>query len=524
MERHRTALAILGAALLLGFVWDATVRYIPWGVNVLVWVTAFLVAAFVVTPRERRAGMFFPAVCALIAACSLLWRDSPALAALNVITLLVMLPMLALGARGVRLADAGVAEIAVAHVVTGVQSVAGFPQLLLSDLSWSKVPSGGIRGAGVAVRGTIIALPALVIFGSLLSAADAGFAELLGNLFAFRVESVIEHLLVIGVVSAVCAGFFRSLALSGPMPRYRRPAVLGLPAAETNFALTLVNALFLLFVIMQLRYFFGAAPDALAQYARRGFFELVLVVALVVPMLLVVEWLIDKENGVRLFRTLAIAQIALVFVIAYSAYHRMRLYRDEFGLTVQRFFTTAFMIWVAVLLLWFVVTVLSGRRNRFAIGALATGVAAVVILHAVNPDRRIVETNLARAREGKRALDTRYILGLSDDAAEPILANKELFGQALWSFTGQPRTIGWRTWNVSRARAIALIEASGVERDPAYRPPRRDPRRIDARVEELPKVRHLQEQVPVTDTVDGNRQEQQRQHAEEDPRRGSGNR
>jgi hypothetical protein len=528
MERHRTAVAILAAALGLGIVWDAMLRYIPWGVNALVWVVGFVIAAFMVGLRKSGGSaaalqMGFPAIASLLAAGGLVWRDSQVLVALNVVLLVLFLPMLALAARGLRLGASGIAEIAAANVVTGVQSVAGFPQLLFSDLSWSQVPHVSTRRAGIAARGTIIALPALVVFGSLLSSADDGFSKLLADLFVFDVDEVLAHLFVIAVVAAMCAGFLRSLALSGPMPRIARFTSLRLPSSETTFALGLVNALFLLFVITQFRYFFGAAPDALAQYARRGFFELVWVVALVMPMLLVVEWLVDKEKGIALFRTMAFVQIALVFAIAFSAYHRMQLYRDAFGLTRLRFFTTAFMIWVAVLLVWFLVTVLVGRRSRFAIGALASAVAAVVMLHAINPDALIVETNLARAKDGKRAFDAWYAASLSDDAAEVLIANRAQFGEKLSRFIARERTLGWRTWNVSRARAAALIDASGVERDPAYRP-RMSRRGIDARVEELAKIRHLQEQVPVADAVHGNGEEQQRQHSEVDARSGSGHR
>ena len=83
----------------------------------------------------------------------------------------------------------------------------------------------------------------------------------------------------------------------------------------------------------------------------------------------------QERARLALFRGLAALQVALVFIIAASAFHRMKLYRDEYGLTQLRFYTTAFMIWLAVLLFWFVCTVLTGRRQRFAIGALATGVA-----------------------------------------------------------------------------------------------------------------------------------------------------
>jgi hypothetical protein len=158
---------------------------------------------------------------------------------------------------------------------------------------------------------------------------------------------------------------------------------------------------------------------------------------------------------------MVLAQIVLVLIIAASAYYRMHLYRAEFGLTRQRLFTTAFMIWLAVVLVWLAVTMLTGRRNRFAIGALATGVATVVILHAINPDALIVRTNLARA--GQRPFDANYALRLSDDAAEVIFTDPRIPPETAIRFAKKQRTIGWRTWNISRARAIELIRAGGYE-------------------------------------------------------------
>lgn len=461
MSRHRTALAIAAAALVLGIGADVLLRWVPWGLNVLLW-TALLVGGAALV-RRRASGEDwtapplhkFAATASLLLAAGVAWRDSPVLVALDGALLLVFIPMLALNAHGVRVAAAGLAEIAAAVLTTGAQTVAGFPQLLVRDLSWSRVPRGSFRGAGVAVRGTLIATPALVIFGSLLVSADPQFGRVLGDIFSFDLVDLAAHFLVTAVAAAMCAGFLRSLALSGPMPRVDAPRLFSMPAAETNFALALVNLLFAAFVAVQFQYFFRDAGLTASQYARRGFFELVWVVALVLPMLLLVDWLLTDK---RLFRLLAGIQVALVFVIAVSAWRRMQLYREEFGLTRLRFFTTAFMIWVAILLLWFVLTVLTGRRHRFAIGALSTAVATVIVLHAINPDALIVETNLARARSGKRALDAEYVMRLSDDAAPVIVANRNAFAPLLLQrYASKPRPTGWRTWNLSRAWAMDAV-------------------------------------------------------------------
>lgn len=465
-DHHRTALAIAIAALVLGLTGDLLLRWIPWGLNALLWTVLFCTAARYCSGRIA----WFPTICALLAAAGIVWRDSNTLVLLDIGLLLLFLPMLALEARGVRVAAAGLMEIAAAIIVTAAQTVIGLPQLIFRDLSWSRMPNVGGRGLGVAARGTLIAAPMLVIFGSLLASADPTFGRVLRDLLVFDPGEAILHGIVTIIVTVICAGFLRSLALSGPMPRLAENTTLSLPAAETNFALALLNILFALFVGVQFRYFFGAAPAELAQYARRGFFELVWVVALIVPMLLLLEWLVKKDRGFALFRGLAALQVALVFIIAVSAFHRMKLYRDEYGLTQLRFYTTAFMIWLAVLLFWFVCTVLTGRRQRFAIGALATGVAAVLALHAINPDRVIVETNVDRTRAGKRSFDDRYARMLSDDAAPAIFANRDVVGEKVFErFLWRQRSTDWRTWNVSRAKARALflrIERHSPDRSP----------------------------------------------------------
>jgi hypothetical protein len=466
MSRHATAVRILGAAIALGVVWDVMMRYVPWGVNVLVWTAGFVGAVFVIT---RRQVPLFPAVVALLASLGILWRDCEPLVAVDILLLLLFLPLLGLSARGVRLQAAGIAKIVLALVLTGIQAVAGFPLLIARDLDWSLLPQARSGKLRVVVRGTLIALPALLVFGGLLISADAQFERLVRSVFTFELEELFQHAAVIVAIGAVCAGFLRSFAHSDTLPELNF-RFFTLAAAETTFALGLVNVLFALFVGVQFRYFFGAAPDTLSAYARRGFFELVWVVALVVPMLLLLDWLVDRQNGSRLFHAMAVLQIVLVLIIAASAYYRMHLYRAEFGLTRDRLFTTAFMLWLAVVLVWLALTVLTQRRERFVIGALATAVATVVVLHVINPDALIVRTNLARTSQ--RPFDARYATSLSDDAAEVILTDPRLPADVVWDFAKRRRTIGWRTWNISRARALELIRAYESKATPPIRPGR----------------------------------------------------
>jgi hypothetical protein len=84
-----------------------------------------------------------------------------------------------------------------------------------------------------------------------------------------------------------------------------------------------------------------------------------------------------------------------------------------------RLYTTVFMAWISTVLLWFVLTVLRARRDRFAFGALLTGFAGILAINVINPDALIASTNIDRMEDGKR-FDAYYLTTLSADAV-PVL-------------------------------------------------------------------------------------------------------
>jgi hypothetical protein len=253
-----------------------------------------------------------------------------------------------------------------------------------------------------------------------------------------------------------------------------------LGAVEVGVVLGLLNVLFACFVIVQFRYFFGGAARVMsiteltyAEYARRGFFELTWVAGLVLPLLLITHALIGRRkdrpaDAERIFRPLAGTQVALLFVIMASAVARMRLYQSEYGLTELRLYTTAFMLWLGLVFLWFAWTVLvRSSRQRFACGALVAAFLTVGLLHLLNPDAYIVRANTAHARAG-RAFDAAYASTLSADAvpalisAMPSLSREERCHvarqlSARWS-SSAPQA-DWRAWSLARSRAWRTVAA-----------------------------------------------------------------
>ena len=251
-----------------------------------------------------------------------------------------------------------------------------------------------------------------------------------------------------------------------------------LGAVEVGVILGLMNLLFLSFVIVQVPYLFGGmdlvqnTPDfKLAEYARRGFGELVAVSALVLPTLLVGHWLIRKEarGAHNLFRILAGTQIVLLFVIMASAVQRLVLLTGNlgYGMTTVRLYPLIFMSWLAVVFIWFAATVLRGARQYFAIGALWSAFLFLAATHVLNPDALIVKTNLALMRQG-RAFDGNYnSLELSADAL-PVLINAlpslnetdqiAVTQGIVFRHCEGLKEGDWRSWNIDRVAARSVIE------------------------------------------------------------------
>jgi hypothetical protein len=239
---------------------------------------------------------------------------------------------------------------------------------------------------------------------------------------------VVSHVVLAGAFAWWSAGWLRGAvpgASRRPALAQRLPLRLGL--AEISLSLGAVIVLFAIFVVLQLRWLFGGAGVVLAttgltvaEYARRGFFELVTVAALVVPLILGTHAVIEDEKVRERHRRLSIALIVLLAAIMTSALLRMRLYVEYFGLTTDRLYATAFMIWLAIVFGAMALTVLRGWGRPFASMALLSGFVVLFTLNVANPDVLVARVNLARA-PGTRTVDYEYLARLSGDATPTVV-------------------------------------------------------------------------------------------------------
>jgi hypothetical protein len=484
---EKEILPLMAGGLVVGMLADLLLRTTPWGINILIWVVAFMAITACLARQydyyiPRRIYLLAMPAC-FFAAC-LAWRDSDTLKVINCIALCSLFSLAALRRASGRLSIGRINEYSLGLLREWLAAPIAYVRSSTIAISLLNISGTKIGGTPMAViRGILISIPLLLLFGTLFTKADASFEQLILSLFDFDLLALLGMLLWLPVCTVIGGGFLLRIMLEperSDLTPMRGQASMGM--IETGILLGALNLLFFGFIVSQLGYFFGGS-DVLAStqglsaatYARRGFFELVTVSLLVLPLLLTIHWFLNTESArlARLFRILSGSLVMMLFAIMASAMHRMFLYQSSFGLTELRLYTSSFMVWLALVFVWFLKTVLFEKRNRFAFGALVSGLLVIALLDIVNPDSIIVRVNTAHPMTDNR-IDTRYLTTLSSDVVPALmdalpkfdpLARYATVSYLEWHMKAlQGRD--WRSWNLSGqiARNQISSELSGLLR------------------------------------------------------------
>ena len=138
--------------------------------------------------------------------------------------------------------------------------------------------------------------------------------------------------------------------------------------------------MFAVFLAVQFRYFFAGSANVhidgftFAEYARRGFFELVAVALIAGVLYFSLASFTKRESAAkrRGFSILAGLLLAQVGVILVSAFQRLRLYEQAYGFTSLRLAAHVFMVFLGVLLLALILMELTRSFHRLGL-ALVLG-------------------------------------------------------------------------------------------------------------------------------------------------------
>jgi hypothetical protein len=475
---------LIVAALGLGVLGNWVFRVDFLRLGFMSWVVGLAAVAWLVTPtatdadpsrpREHRLLMSVAGILALM----FVMREAEILYVLDFFALIVLSAVIGWRAFGRPLAELVPRDAIGGGLSALTTAFGGAPMLALKDAAPRPLGAEQKRTISGFTLGMFFAAPVLLIVVALLGNADPVFSGFLDRIAELLDIELIGHIVGIAAASWIAAGALRGslVPIAGDLtipPNF-------MPRAGFPMVAPLLGGLALLlsaWIGVQVRVLFGGSEYVVetsgvtyAEYARAGFFELVVVSGIVLASLLATDEILDRsdERARKSFRAVGTVLLVLVGVMLVSALQRLGLYLDYFGLTEDRVLALAVLVWVALVLGWFGWTVLRDARARFAPGVLVLSAIWLLTLNAVNPERIIVRTNLARAAEGKE-FDVAYHLTLSADAVPALLAGASSLGEVKQKeieeglakeWTG--RAVGrddWRSWSLPYARAMRSLRS-----------------------------------------------------------------
>jgi len=234
-----------------------------------------------------------------------------------------------------------------------------------------------------------------------------------------------------------------------------------------NIVLGSALVIYSVFVAIQFRYLF-ASPDNLpfglnfVTYARRGFFELMILAGMNIFSILLIVWMtrVQEGRGAKVVRALCFYLCAVTCVLLVSSFYRMWLYGSDDGLTRMRFMVFGFLIFKAVGL---VATFVYIAKPRFNIIAVYCVIALVyyMCLNIVPMDSIVARSQIDRYFATGRG-GVHYVLSLSPDIAPQavrLLESPDIHTRRLVEnhFTTRNfRYDSWRQWNFSVDRFMRI--------------------------------------------------------------------
>lgn len=498
-KRAVTLLLMLATALALGVIFDwlffKKALGISWPVFAMLF-TAVVLAAAVHFKAKLKAEILLLLVPMLFYSLMVAVRANMLLTFLNIFASFLLMFLLLEVLSGKKLLEHKFTDYIVSWVI--------FPAYLLekagnflAELFGLRSLIKGHRALNQVIKGVLMALPALLVFVLLFSSADLVFKKYLLDIFRLDIkpDSIFQTVIIFsatfyfcGILNFISKGV--RLKVNGPMNREEDSvrvaeggsvdkARLNIGSLQISVFLGLINVLFLGFIMIQLTYLFGGVNNislegfTYAEYARRGFFELIWVGIFSFMIVTGCEYAIErkKESHSIPFRVLSSLLIAQVLLIMSAAFVRLSLYEQAYGFTELRLYSHIFIVWLGLIFLVLGYKILVDRReNVFMFSGLMITLVFLVGLNLMNPDAFISRQNIARIGQPDTVdVDVNYLFGLSDDAVPELVNLLAVNDGSIQSYSAaslhrrmlrladQDMENGLLSWHYGRSLALDLL-------------------------------------------------------------------
>lgn len=343
------------------------------------------------------------------------------------------------------------------------------------------------KASGVLI-GVAIAVPFLGMIIPLLILSDAAFENLFSNITLDTAIEILISLLFGILVFVLLLGRALCIPREEQKPSEKKSGKGMEPVILITF-LSMIAAIYVVYLFSQLAYFFngfaGILPGgySVAEYARRGFFEMSIICAINLLIVFLANVLCRKtdDKTPRAVRLFSLFLCVFSIFLAATVLSKIGLYIHSFGMTRLRILTSLFTILLFVVFI--AVSVRLFKKNvPYMKIALVTATLLLLFATYADTDRLIAAYNIRAYQSGKLdGIDMEtiselqshtvvpYVMDLIDDPdlgvvikAKDILSeHADSLLEIKYTETGRSfeRKTDWRSWNLAESEAIELLEA-----------------------------------------------------------------
>lgn len=320
-----------------------------------------------------------------------------------------------------RFADGDLGILRTIFALLFKQSVPKFPKTVYSIFASAPDKKNNF---GRILLGILGSIPVLLIVLPLLISSDEAFS----GFFSKFSENVFEIILkcIFGFTIALFTINYCFALKKQELRTFDPITIRGIDNVITTSFLSVLAVCYLAYMFSQLAYFFSAfsgfLPEnyefTMAEYARRGFFELCVIAGINFAIVFLTILLSRKENNKMSLTLRLICTFISIFtlLITATALAKMVMYIGEFGMTELRISTSAFMIFLFIVFIALILRLYFAKVKVIKTAFIVAGLI-LSLLGIFNINGIIAEYNYTGYKEGfiNRTIDVEEIANLGDE-------------------------------------------------------------------------------------------------------------
>lgn len=263
-------------------------------------------------------------------------------------------------------------------------------------------------------KGILITIPIALIIIGMLASADTEFSNALSSIVTVCAKALgnikfIEIIARVGITVIVfiyLASFFDNLVSKFKIEEEENESKTIKDNTTIKILITTLNIIYLIFAIIQIKAIMVREINInYANYARQGFFQLMIISVINLIMILIAKRKDYKDNNYT--NIMCLFMIFFTFILIITSAIRMYFYEQAYGYTFLRLAVYIALFTEVILLIPTILYVLNKKKHLIKT-YFSIIVTIYVIINLVNIDNIIVSRNVTRYLETGK-IDMAYI-------------------------------------------------------------------------------------------------------------------